>query len=194
MWATMLKNKFMYRQLIQFRFCELKILYMFKTFISLLSGQASYLLTPPRQFRVNLFFGPYWSGVSHILLLMRRLVISAKQIVFWTGNVDKFQTERYSVRKQKTNRFIFVIVLLIERNVSAYSEAIIRFNNCRLCETNIFHWIELLDVNTFAASYLNTQGHNNSCLKSPASTLVYLTFQSRSLRSFSLNQLRNLSL
>ena len=48
--------------------------------------------------------------------------------------------------------------------------------------------------NTFAASYLNTQGLNNSCLKSPASTLVELAFQSRALRSFSLNQLRNLSL
>ena len=48
--------------------------------------------------------------------------------------------------------------------------------------------------NTFAASYLNTKGLNNSCLKSPASTLVDLTFQSRALRSFSLNQLRNLSL
>ena len=52
---------------------------------------------------------------------------------------------------------------------------------------------ELL-INTFAASYLNTQGLNNSCLKSQASTLVDLTFQSRALRSFSLNQLRNLSL
>ena len=50
------------------------------------------------------------------------------------------------------------------------------------------------NINTFAASYLNTQGLNNSCLKSPASTLVNLTFQSPSLRSFSLNQLRNLSL
>ena len=49
-------------------------------------------------------------------------------------------------------------------------------------------------INTFAASYLNTQGLNNSCLKSPTSTLVELTFQSRALRSFSLNQLRNLSL
>ena len=49
-------------------------------------------------------------------------------------------------------------------------------------------------ISTFAASYLNTQGLNNSCLKSPASTLVDLTFQSRALRSFSLNQLRNLSL
>ena len=51
-----------------------------------------------------------------------------------------------------------------------------------------------LHINTFAVSYLNTQGLNNSCLKSPASTLVDLTFQSRALRSFSLNQLRNLSL
>ena len=50
------------------------------------------------------------------------------------------------------------------------------------------------NINTFAASYLNTQGLNNSCLKSPASTLVDLTFQSRALRSFILNQLRNLSL
>jgi len=49
-------------------------------------------------------------------------------------------------------------------------------------------------INTFAASYLNTQGLNNSCLKSPASTLVDLIFQSRALRSFSLNQLCNLSL
>ena len=50
-----------------------------------------------------------------------------------------------------------------------------------------------LSVNTFAASYLNNQGLSNSCLKSPASTLFDL-FQSRALRSFSLNQLRNLSL
>ena len=49
-------------------------------------------------------------------------------------------------------------------------------------------------INTFAASYLSTQGLNNSCLKSPELTLVDLTFQSRALRSFSLNQLRNLSL
>ena len=55
-------------------------------------------------------------------------------------------------------------------------------------------WFLLVYFNTFAASYLNTQGLNNSCLKSPASTLVDLTFQSHTLRSFSLNQLRNLSL
>ena len=56
------------------------------------------------------------------------------------------------------------------------------------------HTNKIKDLNTFATSYLNTQGLNNSCLKSPASTLVDLTFQSRTLRSFSLNQLRNLSL
>ena len=48
-------------------------------------------------------------------------------------------------------------------------------------------------INTFTA-IVNLSGFNNSCLKSPASTLVDLTFQSRALRSFSLNQLRNLSL
>ena len=47
--------------------------------------------------------------------------------------------------------------------------------------------------NTFTA-IVDLGRFNNSCLKSPASTLVDLTFQSRALRSFSLNQLRNLSL
>ena len=48
-------------------------------------------------------------------------------------------------------------------------------------------------LNTFNA-VVDLSRFNNSCLKSPASTLVDLTFQSRALRSFSLNQLRNLSL
>ena len=51
----------------------------------------------------------------------------------------------------------------------------------------------LLSLNTFTAID-ELSRFNNSCLKSPASTLVDLTFQSRTLRSFSLNQLRNLSL
>ena len=49
------------------------------------------------------------------------------------------------------------------------------------------------NLNTFTA-IVDLSRFNNSCLKSPASTLVDLTFQSRALRSFSLNQLRNLSL
>ena len=48
-------------------------------------------------------------------------------------------------------------------------------------------------LNTFTA-IVDLSRFNNSCLKSPVSTLVVLTFQSRALRSFSLNQLRNLSL
>ena len=51
----------------------------------------------------------------------------------------------------------------------------------------------LLLFNTFTA-IVDLSRFNNSCLKSPASTLVHITFQSRALRSFSLNQLRNLSL
>ena len=47
--------------------------------------------------------------------------------------------------------------------------------------------------NTFTA-IVDHSCFNSSCLKSPASTLVDLTFQSRALRSFSLNHLRNLSL
>ena len=48
-------------------------------------------------------------------------------------------------------------------------------------------------INTFTA-IVDLSRFNNSCLKSPTSTLVDLTFQSHALRSFSLNQLRNLSL
>ena len=53
--------------------------------------------------------------------------------------------------------------------------------------------MQLLNLNTFTA-IVDLSRFNNSCLKSPASNLVDLTFQSRALRSFSLNQLRNLSL
>jgi len=40
--ATMLKNKVTYRQFIQCCFCKLKMLHMFKTFVSLLSRHALY--------------------------------------------------------------------------------------------------------------------------------------------------------
>ena len=49
------------------------------------------------------------------------------------------------------------------------------------------------NINTFTA-IVDLSRFNNSCLKSLASTLVDLTFQSLALRSFSLNQLCNLSL
>jgi len=41
--STMLKNKVIYRQFIDSRFCKLKMLYMFKTFVSVLCGHASYI-------------------------------------------------------------------------------------------------------------------------------------------------------
>ena len=78
-----------------------------------------------------------------------------------------------------------------------------KFLECCVCivssglhvdRTSKFIYGSVLCLNTFAAGYLDTQGLNNSCLKSPTSTLVDLTFQSRALHSFSLNQLRNLSL
>ena len=47
-----------------------------------------------------------------------------------------------------------VIMLLIERHVSAYSEAIIRFNNFQLYETNIFHGIALLDVEISSSMFV----------------------------------------
>ena len=55
------------------------------------------------------------------------------------------------------------------------------------------HFFKIRLINTFTA-IVDLSRFNNSCLKSPVSTLVHLTFQSRALRSFSLNQLRNLSL
>ena len=67
-------------------------------------------------------------------------------------------------------------------------------NDLRVVLSNMQNITSEFFLNTFAASYLNTQGLNNSYLKSPASTLVDLTIQSRALRSFSLNQLCNLSL
>ena len=45
-------------------------------------------------------------------------------------------------------------MLLIARHVSAYSEAIIIFNNCQLYETNIFHGIELLDVEISSSMFV----------------------------------------
>ena len=47
-----------------------------------------------------------------------------------------------------------VIIMLIERHVSAYSEAIIRFNNFQLYETNIFHGIELLDFEISSSMFV----------------------------------------
>ena len=90
-------------------------------------------------------------------------------------------------------------------------------NNASLLNFNCFVWVRcevsytdktlcieqnmgehsVRDINCFFYTFtaiVDLSRFNNSCLKSPASTLVDLTFQSRALRSFRLNQLRNLSL
>ena len=113
-----------------------------------------------------------------------------------------FKTEAYTLvslcKKKRTYRvslgnvtsFFFNLILKIFRfpRLSLYKHKI------EACSRNHCYRTQAISINTFAASYLNTQGLNNSCLKSTESTLVDLTFQSRALRSFSLNQLRNLSL
>ena len=60
-------------------------------------------------------------------------------------------------------------------------------------EVEIVNYFCNVNINTFTA-IVDLSRFNNSCLKSPASTLVDLTFQSRAVRSFGLNKLRNLSL
>jgi hypothetical protein len=47
-------------------------------------------------------------------------------------------------KEVKHNKFISVIMLLIKRHVSTYSETIIRFKNFQLYETNIFHGMEYI--------------------------------------------------
>ena len=74
-----------------------------------------------------------------------------------------------------TVRLVFCIDLLIEQSDSQKTK------------------VGFVLFNTFTA-IVDLSRFNNSCLKSPGSTLVDLTFQSRALSSFSLNQLRNLSL
>jgi len=52
-----------------------------------------------------------------------------------------------------------VIMLLIERHVSAYSETIIRFNIFQLYETSIFHGIALLDVEISSSIFVLPYKH-----------------------------------
>jgi len=69
--------------------------------------------------------------VHHILYYL-----SSYALVLSWGIPILCVTQRCIVRKSKTQHFLSVIMLFIERHVSAYSEAIIKFNNCQLYETN----------------------------------------------------------
>ena len=78
------------------------------------------------------------------------------------------------------------------RNISNYSDNNMQQSALIVCDMRETFNVAA-GVNTFTA-IVDLSRFNNSYLKSPASTFVDLTFQSRALRSFSLNQLRNLSL
>ena len=58
--------------------------------------------------------------------------------------------------------------------IHEYPVFLTELNDITLLLNCILIILNLSVINTFAASYLNTQGLNNSCLKSPASTLVDL--------------------
>ena len=97
-----------------------------------------------------------------------------KKKSYWTGNV-----------------FWFSLQILSETSHSNKKRA--RYDKKIYIGLHVKYPLFLSDFNTFTA-IVDLSRFNNLCLKSPASTLVDLTFQSRALRSFSLNQLRNLSL
>ena len=87
---------------------------------------------------------------------------------------------------------------VIQRSTPRYQQnwqmKLIKFYSHQLMHFFIHQCISLLSyINTFTAID-DLSRFNNSRLKLPASTLVDLTFQPRTLRSFSLNQLRDLSL
>ena len=79
------------------------------------------------------------------------------------------------------------------RNFTAMQTSQMSFNHHPCTYGLRLHQMAAIHINTFTA-IVDLSRFNNPCLKSLASTLVDLTFQSRALRSFSLNQLRNLSL
>jgi len=147
----------------------------------------------------------------------RHLVTSAlstwsrvNEIVGSTANGDHKTTVRGNICKAKKTLMCHVIALfetevtnltftgpcivIYSYNKSQQDSLFINFilvKNSTFFRTNLLSIITSL--NTFTA-IVDLSRFNNSCLKSLASTLVDLTFQSRALRSFSLNQLRNLSL
>ena len=102
------------------------------------------------------------------------------------GKITKATWRRATTRPQKQ---IAPVGLLRKKRKT------ITGNRSTACRTTLTRasYERTRNLNTFTA-IVDLSRFNNSCLKSPASTLVDLTFQSRALRSFSLNQLLNLSL
>ena len=80
--ATVLKNKVMYRQFVQRRFCKLKMLYLFKNLVSLLPGHASYLVLLTQKKCEN-----YWCRLNsddvYVLWGLHRITNCAVYLSAW---------------------------------------------------------------------------------------------------------------
>ena len=125
-------------------------------------------------------------GIKHTKFMrMRRVTLSSATctaLLYFSALLQKQHDFRINVTEHKLCVVIFFYNFCL-KHFSFYGKF-----------SEILSQIYLdLHINTFTA-IVDLSRFNNSCLKSPASTLVDLTFQSRALRSFSLNQLRNLSL
>ena len=106
--------------------------------------------------------------------------------------ITRFTTKVSAYRYPTSFASSCPIIACIDRTIKIVLDVRDEFKSTTILEILIIR-IRKLSLNTFTA-IVELSRFNNSCLKSPASTLVDLTFQSRALRSFSLNQLHNLSL
>ena len=70
---------------------------------------------------------------------------------------------------------LFLHTLILISNISYFSCTVHASESSKLAKPSNYS-SSIFELKSFAATYLNTQGLNNSCLKSPASTLVDLTF------------------
>ena len=98
-----------------------------------------------------------------------------------------------SILQKLKNGLIEIIVQISPKGSSLDMQICLQFDTSKGLEKIASPYLPTEAVNTFTA-IVDLSRFNNSCLKSPASTLVDLTFQSRARRYLSLNQLRILSL
>ena len=145
-----------------------------------------------------------WSVICMLAKIWWAFSLIKKKLKTWNSWIFSITNIMTTITVNVVNVVLITILkygvspnLSCEMKGTEYLSLTVSYKYCFLCRNNSSLKVTSMNncnLNTFAASYLNTQGLNNSCLKSPASTLVDLTFQSRARRYFSWNQLRNLSL
>ena len=127
---------------------------------------------------IDISFYRTWNGAFFVRYSVSRQVHNQCQErvlhTVWSGSSSFILHYLFLSSMSFSSCVRFLPLLLVPSNFPSFFHSIIYFNT----------FTAIVDLSRF----------NNSCLKSPASTLVDLTLQSRALRSFSLNQLRNLSL